>query len=85
MNTKRLIGTLVTLGIAAMLALSLQPMPGVASTDEASLLIDMGNGEYYWAELEIGENRTAFSFTERAVEELGLEMEVEWLLGRHLR
>lgn len=78
MNTKRLIGTLITLGIAAMLAFSLQPMPGAASTEEASLLIDMGNGQYYWAELEIGENRTAFNFTERAVEELGLEMEVEW-------
>jgi outer membrane protein assembly factor BamB len=78
MHTKKFIGTVITLSIAVMLAFSLRPMPGMASTDQASLLIDMGNGEYYWADLDIGENRTAFNFTERAVEELDMEMEVEW-------
>ncbi|MEE9116493.1 MAG: PQQ-binding-like beta-propeller repeat protein, partial [Thermoplasmata archaeon] len=61
-----------------MLAFSFQPMPGMASTDEASLLIDMGNGEYYWADMEIGENGTAINLTERAAEMLDLNIDVDW-------
>jgi outer membrane protein assembly factor BamB len=78
MHTRKVIGTVLALGIAAMLALSFQPLSGFASTEEATLLIDKGNGEYYWVDMEIGENRTAINLTERAAEMLNLDIDVEW-------
>jgi outer membrane protein assembly factor BamB len=78
MHIRKVIGTVLSLGIAAMLAFSFQPWSGTASTEGATLLIDMSNGEYYWADMEIGENRTAINLTERAAEMLGLDIDVEW-------
>jgi outer membrane protein assembly factor BamB len=68
----------MALGIALWLTFSFQHMPGLATSEDASLLIDMGNGEYYWVDMEIGKNKTGLNFAERATVELGLEMEVKW-------
>ncbi|TET90397.1 MAG: hypothetical protein E3J35_06480 [Methanomassiliicoccales archaeon] len=78
MENMRILKTTIVLGIGFLLMFSFQPMAGNDSAENATVLFDLGNGEYYWAELEIGENRTAVSLTERAADMLGLDIEVEW-------
>ena len=78
MENMRILKTTIVLGIGFLLMFSFQPMAGNDSAEKATVLFDLGNGEYYWAELEIGENRTAVNLTERAADMLGLEIGVEW-------
>lgn len=64
--------------IGLLLVLLPQLSQGEDTHDKASALIDLGNGEYYWADLEIGTNNTALNLLERATELHGLSMEVKW-------
>ncbi|UCD93123.1 MAG: PQQ-binding-like beta-propeller repeat protein [Methanobacteriota archaeon] len=78
MEDKNALKVAFALGIGFLFMLSLQPVVGDDQTDQATVLFDLGNGEFYWATLEIGENRTAVNLSERAAENLNLEIAVEW-------
>ncbi len=78
MRELRIYRAFIVLGLALSLTIPFNPASVGESIEEASLLIDFGNGEYVWAELEIGENRTALNLTERAAYKLELDIEIEW-------
>ncbi|MCK4443178.1 MAG: hypothetical protein KAW09_01445, partial [Thermoplasmata archaeon] len=78
MRALRICRTVIVLGVALSLGLLSAPVSVGESAEKATLLIDFGNGEHLWAELQIGENRTAINLTERAAHELGLDIEIEW-------
>lgn len=65
-------------GLLFLTLLSLQPVVGETAEETGTVLFDLGNGGYYWATLEIGENRTAVNLTERAAGTLDLDIEVVW-------
>ncbi|MFQ5885429.1 MAG: hypothetical protein ACE5IO_10070, partial [Thermoplasmata archaeon] len=75
MENMEILKTTIVLGIGFLLMFSFQPVAGNDSAENATVLFDLGNGEYYWAELEIGETRTAVNLTERAADMLGLDIE----------
>lgn len=78
MTSQRAFRTIIALGLALSLGILTGPLTVGDNAEEATLLIDFGNGEFVWAESEIGENRTAINLTEGAAHELGLEIEIEW-------
>jgi outer membrane protein assembly factor BamB len=78
MRTSRVQSTIIALCLALSLGILSWPATMGNSAEEATLLIDFGDGEYLWAESEIGENRTAINLTERVMHELGLDLEIEW-------
>jgi outer membrane protein assembly factor BamB len=78
MKTANMPKGVAAIGVALLIVLAYQPSKVASSTEEASVLIDLGYGEYYWADLEIGDNNTAIHAIERAGQIHGLEIEVEW-------
>lgn len=78
MRLPSVLRTLVALGLVLSLGILCWPLTVGNGPEEATLLIDFGDGEHIWADSEIGENRTAINLTERIVHELGLQLEIEW-------
>ncbi len=78
MRRSSVLRTSVTLGVVLSLVILSLPATSGDGPEEATLLIDFGDGEYIWADSEIGENRTAINLTERIVHDLELELEIEW-------
>jgi outer membrane protein assembly factor BamB len=70
----------VALILAALLLGSLAPRsPAVAQEDVlVAVLIDFGDGLYFWTSVVLTDNRTAIQATERAADQLGLPIEVTW-------
>ena len=61
----------------AVLMMAFQPV-AVAAKGRASVLFDFGDGTYLWAEVELGDNRTAFNATLHAADSLSLTVEYQW-------
>src|SRR4030067_240980 len=61
----------------AVLMMAFQPV-AVAAKGRASVLFDFGDGTYLWAEVELGDNRTAFNVTLQTADSLSLTVEYQW-------
>lgn len=66
------------LGLGLLLVFSLQPAVGDDQIEIVTVLIDLGTGEYYWAALDLGENKTAIYSIEQAAALSNIQIEVEW-------
>ncbi len=66
-----------SLALATLLLLTAQQVTA-EGTAKAAVLFDFNDGTYHWADITLGENRTAFNATLTVAGEFGLNVEYQW-------
>ncbi|QLH75262.1 MAG: PQQ-binding-like beta-propeller repeat protein [Methanomassiliicoccales archaeon] len=69
------------LACAMLLALIAMPANSTSSDTKCWVLFDFGNGEVGWASVDVDPSMNAFNVTERAAEQLGYQLTVEYYGG----
>ena len=52
--------------------------PSFGEESRVKVLVDFGDGTYLWTDVQMGDNKTAFNVTLRAVGEMGLNITYSW-------